>query len=358
VPGAGAMYAGTVGLFSFGGISFDVSRRFLAVAERYVDSANVTDSFFWRIMAFAHHFISGDWSERHEIPFPIVEDALRHGQLWDVATHVGLESFRQLAQGRWRECEARIDWLQAVEEDYAYDLASSNRHAALAFLHTERRALEAAEAAADVYLTSHDETLLNLLALGTKAKVQVLRGDLVGARESLHAAERHLGQRLPPWHFGFVVRSRLLLEVAELELAGARGRRTSGRVRACRRDALWAAARFAWLRPEVWTTVGRLASMSGRPRRALAWYGRALDEAERLGMRPEAARIRLEIGRSLAEGTGPAAFRGLDAGMLFASARQEFEALGLPWDLARVQLASSKVDGPARGAQVAERECG
>lgn len=354
VPGAGAMYAGTVGLFSFGGISFAVAQRFLAVGERYVDRDSVPEVFFWHIMSFAHHFISGDWDDRHEIPMTLVEDALRQGQLWDVATHVGLESFKQLAQGRWGETTAHVDLLERVEETYAYDLARSNRHAALAFLHTERRVLDAAQAAADVYLTSHDEALLNLLALGTKAKVQVLRGDFAGARATLAVAAPMCAQRLPPWHFGVVVRSRLLLDAAERDASADTAVRTRAITRADRRDALWCAARFAWLRPEVWHTIGDLEWLRGKRRAAIGWFGRALDEAERLRMRPDAARIRLGIARRLLEGepgSGATTFRGQDAATLLDVARHEFVALDLAWDLAQLDAVVARV--PGSGAAVA-----
>ena len=339
------MYAGTVGLFSFGGISFDVARRFLAVAERYLDPAK-PEAFFWRVMSFTHHFVSGDWDERHEIPVPLVEDALRRGQLWDVATHVGLESFKQLAQGRWADCTAHIDRLERIEEAYAYDLARSNRHAALAFLHAERRVLDAAEAAANVYLESNDEVLLNLLALGTKGKVQVLRRDLEGARATLATADGLLArQRVPPWYVGIVTRSHLLLRIAERELGIAAAPRRDRPPRRLRREARAAAARFAWLRPEVWQAIAQLDWLAGRRTAALRGFARALDEADRLGLRPDAARVRIEIARRLLEAGGGATFRGQDAPALVAAGRRELEALDLSWDLARLELALSRVQG-------------
>jgi tetratricopeptide (TPR) repeat protein len=350
VPGAASIYAGMVGLFSFGGISFDVGRRFLAVAERYIEPYPGPESFFWRVMTFTHTFLAGDWDDRHEIPAALVEEALRRGQLWDAVTHVGLEGFKQLAQGRWAECNAHVDWLERVEETYAYDYARSNRHASLAFLHTERRALADAEAAADVYLTSNDEVLLNLLALGTKAKVQVLRGDFPGAHATLDIADKLLEQRVPPWYGGVVSRSHLLLEASERE-AGVH-RPDARRSRRMRRLALASVTRFAWLRPEVWCAVGRLAWLAGRHGAARRWYARALAEAERLRMRPEAARIRLEVARRLLAAGAAASFGGRDAATLLREARGELEALELIWDLAHADEVASRVQGRALAAEL------
>ena len=352
VPGAGGMYAGAVGLFSFGGISFDVSERFLALAERYVDPAKIPEAFLWRVMFFTHHFIAGDWNARHEIPDADVEEALRHGLLWDVATHVGLETFKLTAQGRFDECRTHIERLELMEETYADDYARSNRQAALAFFHTERRELEAAESAAEAYLTSNDEVLLNLLALGTKAKVQVLAGRLDDAASTLARADALITQRVPPWYQGFVSRSHLMLAAAECErgdgiyqVARARARRHEGRARA-------AAAKFAWIRPEVAATIGRLEWARGRHRRALRSFARGLAEAERLGMRPEAARIRAAVAtRLLADGGRRASvFQGFTAADVLAAAREELAALDLAWDLARLDDAALTERPVARAA--------
>lgn len=353
VPNAGMMYAGTVGIFAYGGLSFDVARRFLAVANRYADPANPTEVFLVRMMSFTYHFCYGDWDDRHEIPLAVVDDAVRRGQLWDVAHHVGLEAIKHTAQGRWRETDAQIDWMATLAQSYAYDLAAVYVHACPAYLYTERRQLDAALAASEAYLQGYDEVLLNLHALGNKAKVQVLAGDLSGARATLADAEAPLAKGpIPPWHFGAVARARLALAVSE----GDAGSRTALRhSRKARRDALWAAARFAWFRPEIWSSTAQLCWLGGARRKALGWFGRALDEAERLGMRPEAARIRREIGRRLHEAGSAATFRDCDARAWLDAARVELEDLDLRWDLARLNLIQSGGGAARVGARAVTR---
>lgn len=348
VPNAGMMYAGTVGIFAYGGLSFDVARRFLEVANRYADPANLTEVFLVRMMQFTYAFCSGDWDDRHEIPLAVVDDAVRRGQLWDVAHHVGLEAIKHTAQGRWAETDRQIDWMVALAQSYAYDLAAVYVHACPAYLYAERRQLDAALAASQAYLDAYDEVLLNLHALGTKAKVQVLAGDLSGARVTIADADAPLSKGpIPPWHFGQIARSRLMLLVSEGEQAGDRAAPLRAS-RKARRDALWAAARFAWFRPEIWSATAQLHWLGGARRKALHWFGRALDESERLGMRPEAARVRREIGRRLHEAGSATSFRDRDAGAWLDDARRELEALDLRWDLARLNLIQS--GGPRRAA--------
>jgi hypothetical protein len=99
--------------------------------------------------------------------------------------------------------------------------------------------------------------------------------------------------------------------------------------------------------------MGQLDWLAGRQGRALGWFGRAFDEAERLRMRPEAARIRLEVARRLLEaGNAGAAFRGCDVRTLVGDARREFATLDLPWDLARLEVVLSGVRGRSLAADL------
>ena len=124
------------------------------------------------------------------------------------------------------------------------------------------------------------------------------------------------------------------------------------RVRRHRGKAEASAGRFAWIRPEVAATIARLRWARGRRRGALRGFARALAEAERLGMRPEAARIRADVAvRLLAAGAHAPTFDGHTGPALLATARQALTALDLGWDLGRLDDAlGSAVQGAALAA--------
>lgn len=63
----GGSYAGAIGIFSFGGLSFAVGRRFLDLAREVVDEDDPRDLVTFRMMSFFHHFLVGDWSDEHEL---------------------------------------------------------------------------------------------------------------------------------------------------------------------------------------------------------------------------------------------------------------------------------------------------
>src|SRR5262249_20584356 len=157
VPGAGTLFASTAGLFAYSGLSFDVSARFLALAERYVDARDASEDLVFRMMRFTHHFLAGNWQRSLEIDQPLLEGGLRRGQLWDVATHLGLEGTKLALQGRFAEAEDRVARIAVIEDRYTYDLASSNRHSVTTSLLLEQRRLAAALRAAETYVVEHEE---------------------------------------------------------------------------------------------------------------------------------------------------------------------------------------------------------
>ena len=340
VARSGGMYASMIGIFSFGGLSFDVSRRLLGRAAALAREDDPGEELLVRMMRFVHCFLAGEWRRELEIPPDDLAAAIRRGQLWDVTNELFLETATRLAQGRFDAARAHRELLVELRDQYAYEYAISNVHAADTFLATEQRALEPALEAADTYVRSHDESQLNVFALGARAKVELLLERNDAARESL-AAAREIARRvrtLPPFNLGTSARARLQLAV--LELAAAARARRSGPSRALRKEAsrarraaLRCAAKVAWYRPEVLSLAGQSAILLGRTRAGIGLLERALAEAERLGARAEGARIAVEA----------APFLGLEvplAGVPLRArlddARRSLEALDLRWDLDRL----------------------
>jgi tetratricopeptide (TPR) repeat protein len=212
----------------------------------------------------------------------------------------------------------------------------------------QRRNLEAALEALDRYYHSRDEELLNLLALGTRAKIQLLQGDTAAAKRTLDKAQELIRPGVvAPYYLTFTLTSRALLDLTMLEEARSAGDRGVARAIARRahrsvRAALACAAKVSWERTETYRLAGRLAWLRGRPERALRWWTRSLAEGERLGTRPEVARTYLEAGRRLtAEGRGRT-LHGDDADTCLEKARALFVALGLDREVEQVVLAQRR----------------
>lgn len=340
VEGSGGLYASMIGIFSFGGLSFGVSERLLRRARALVREGDRREQLQFRMMAYVHHFLRGDLGAAHEIEATTLEEGIRHGQLWDVVTQLHLEAYARTTRGEFAEAARRIEWIAALERDYAYEFACSNRQATTLFLRTEQRRLDEAAAAAADYTRDHDEPQINAFALGARAKVEILRGEIEAARLSLEAADAIVRRvpNIPPFNLATGARARLQLVVAELDAAARRGderalRDAARDVRSATREALRRTAMVAWLRPEALALAGRAALRTGRRAAGVRFLERALDEAERLGARPERARVAVEAAALLGVGVTLAG-RPLRAHL--DESRRSFESLGLRFDLARL----------------------
>jgi class 3 adenylate cyclase/tetratricopeptide (TPR) repeat protein len=349
VPNAGGMYAGVVGIFSYGGLSFRIGRRFLQHARPLVDPANVRERLLFAFMSYLHHLLEGDWDESHAIPDDLLDAGLRLGEIWNVTNYLGLETEKRVYQGRFDEARAGTARIARIEDAYGYDFARSYREAMTAFALLEERDLPRALEAAETYYAGHQDRLLNTYALGALAKTRVLMGDLAGAREALEKAEGIVERsgHVPPFHLSAYLRSRLLLEVAAFEsgepgVAPRRLLRTAAR-------AVRVASRVAWRRPEVWRLAGTARWLTGDRKRALAWWSRSIAEAERLGLRPALGRTCLEVGRRLREWGGRPPRDAPRPEDLFRRAHDVFEELGLAAEMAELARATCSAASPATG---------
>nr|MDJ0870003.1 adenylate/guanylate cyclase domain-containing protein [Myxococcota bacterium] len=335
VPGAGGMYAGAIGIFSFGGISFGVSQRFLDLAGPLAPADDVRQHFLYREMNLLHHLLEGDWSDALEVDDALVDENLSYGQLWEVTTYLGLVAEKRIHRGEWAAARTAIGAIDKIWDLYQYDLAKTNHYYLPTLMRLVQSRPEDALEAAEAYYQENPEDLLHLLALSAKAKAHTQLGKLDAAAQALDEGDRIVARSRPvfPFHLSSHLRSRLLLDVARLETSDDAGvrRAAAGRARRHGRAARGAAQRVAWHRPEVLRLSGSAAWLRGHRRAAQRFWAQSLDAAEQLGMRPELARTCLEAGRRLhQDGGGEIAGQTPDA--LLERADELFTALDMVWD--------------------------
>ncbi len=298
MPLAGGQLSSTVGIFSFGGVSFAVSERFLALAKQLIDPENPEDRMIFGFMNYFHHTLAGNWGEEAAVDDELVEDRIRNGQLFDVTNYLAFAAEKRVFQGRFEEARQLLTRLDGIADLYQFDLALSSVHGVTAFMHLEKQEWQDAIRAADIHYTEHRDPLVNLLALGTQAKARMEAGELAAGLRSLEAAERLLQEApgvVPPYHRSAVLRSRLLYEVLLLEA----GEGSAHAAKKAGRKALRATTRVACRQAEILRLEGTRRWLSGDRKGAKQWWQRSADTAKRLGMEPEGQRIRSERDRRL-----------------------------------------------------------
>jgi class 3 adenylate cyclase/predicted ATPase len=342
VTNAGGIYAhAAVGIFSWGGLSFTLAARFLDRSRRVIDRAPERNVLInYRVMRFVHHFLVGDWSGAHDIDEDLLERSLGDGRLWEVTTYLGLDAERLIARGEFAEARERIARIDEIWEAYQYDVAKSNHYALPTYLALEERRLAEATRLAEAYYDEIPDDPLHLLALSAEADALRLQGDLAGAERTLDRGRPILeraGATTPPFHRSRFLLSELAVQLASFEQGGeGMTRRMPSGTRRRARAALALAARVALRRPAALRLRGRLAWLEGRRRGALRFWEHALAVSQRLGARPEEARIRAEMAVRMARVSMH------EAEEHDRAARQSFTELGLAWDLERLEEAVAR----------------
>jgi len=342
IPESAAMYAGVVAIFSYGGISFAVGRRFLDIASELVERGAVDERIlYFQTLRFLHHLLAGDWSDAYALEPEAVDRGLREGRFWEASTYTNLDGVKQVYQGHFAEARKRIAKLAEIADLYEHDLAASAQHAVTAYLHVERREFAPALETLERYYDEHSEATFNLLALGTRAKVSALMGDLDGAESNLRRAEAVLSQvgRVAPYHQSGVRSARYLADVLALERAvqSADGSVGEARHRAqkSREAALATARKVAFRLPEALRLAGREAWLREEGTEALDWWRKAEECCQRLGTRPELGRTLAEAGRALSAGLD-GNLGGRDTNACLNEAKSLFAALDLAFDRAQI----------------------
>ena len=341
VPNATGIFASAGTFFAFAGLSFDVSRRFLAIAERLAQGGTATDRFQYETMNFVLHWHEGDWSEQRDVDEALFEQGLRQGLLWNADVYLGLCCERHIRQGRFDVAAVEIAKLAELNEEWGYEFARSNEFLMRALLLLEQRKVAEARQAMQRYHDFRSEDTLHVLALSARAKIETILGDHGPAEASLASAEQILARAgmMPPYYLGALRTGRLRLAVTVLEkekAAGAVSSASAKRARAAARKALAAASKIARERTECFRLSARVEFALGKSAAADRLWEQALKEGEKLGALPELARAWSDISRALAV-RGPAAtFRGETGEVWRARAEETFRQLGCEWDLDRL----------------------
>jgi hypothetical protein len=338
IPSAGRSYAGAVGIFSYGGVSFGIGRRFLDEADRLLGGrTDAPDYLYCRAVGFIHHFLAGDWSAEHEVPDAVLEEKVRAGRLWEVVTYLGFLAEKQIRRGEFAGAAAQIERCYALAEGFEYPAAKQAAKGYQTYLLLEQGRPGEAVSAADDYYEESPQELPHLVALAMRAEAQLRAGELAAATESLARGEQILagmsvGTTIP-YHLSFHRSARYHAELTALE-QGAGARPSAARLRKSRRAALASVRKMAGAAPAVFRLVGREAWLRGRRDRASDWWARSLAAAERLGTRPETARTLHELGLRIGPGgQAPDGRRGEEC---LAAAGRLYAELRLENDLARL----------------------
>ena len=347
IPNGISIYYHGSALFSFSGISFHVAKKLLDYPALYIKDVEKTEEKGFRFAQLMHGILSGTWTKELEYKESAVDSALKFGQVWSASAYLLWSAILQTEQGNFEGVRACRDKLSQIGEDYDNDFARARNHLTNIRLNIKMKrfsdALAEIEKGKDSILrTGH---MNGLLILSKIAYIQILQKDMTGAEETLERAERFVSgeKRVSPYHIGSYLLSRFLFNLMQLEEFDQAEDRTEWKK--LRQIALRSGKavvrntkKYPITRIEGFKLMGVFFWLVEKPKKALGWWKRSIQEGEKLGAKPELARVYWEIGRRILEkGSRVSTFDGKWAEDLIALAKKMFKEMELHRDLEELE---------------------
>jgi len=332
--------AGYSAIFSWPGISFTLSRKILKVVEGMLRPEDLKPWIYFRFSEAIHFFLKGEWDRIPPFDETLVAQSLKISEFFYTTNYLDILCHSHIEKGRIDLAGKYLQKIHDIAATYDYDYAKDDFHFLKTLMLTKLRRIPEALREADEGLTpaklrGYTPDVFALIAF--KAKAQVLLDDLAGAERTLQDLDRVLSkENVVPLYLSWCLMSHFLLDLLRLghsSGAGARDGQAKSLKQARRtgRKMLRNSRKVASERAEVYRSLGVLAWARGRQSRALKWWAKSLDHAERLGASLELAWTYREAGTRLREKSSR--YRGmnhLSAEQLLAEADVLFERMGLP----------------------------
>ncbi len=338
------LYGSASALFSFSGISFAVARKILDYARSFILPGDTKTRVKYNLWEALYNGLSGKWDKEPEYDEKIVANFLQEGDLFSASAYNYFNCILVTGRGSFDKAGVLINKLQEIGEVFENNYARGVKYILNARILLKSRRLPEAFAEADAGISFSTRGGLNpglVYHLGIKANLYLLKGDPLAAEKMLQqaavAASRE--RRLTPMHKSTVDYSRFLLDIYNLEeiLAGGDKKKKAAALdRAYRsgKSALANGAKYAPTRVETLRTMGVYYWLIGKPKKALQWWAKSIENSERLGDRLELGRTCLEVGKRLKEMNGKfQKAAGTAAADYLEKARAIFAAMASDWDL-------------------------
>jgi tetratricopeptide (TPR) repeat protein len=331
-------------LFSYTGISFSLSRNILEFVKDKVDMGDVRSVLYYRYAQVLHYCASGDWPEEIDFDRDLINRNLGIGEFFFTPIYQEWTGFLYIARGNFQATEWIVQKLSDTSEIYDTDYSKLVKFNFNTYLLMKSRKLndalkEAGEGIQfDSGIAGYSIWVIYLSSL--KARVQILMGDVGGAKESLDNAEKIKSKvNAAPFQLAGFALSRFILSLCYLEEAVKKIDKTAislHRSNALKegKNALKLSNRYAVTKIETLKQMGIYYWFIGKQRKAMQWWRKAISEGQRLNDRLELSRTYFEVGKRLLEPKSKyKELDGIKAEDYLDKARVMFEEMDLQWDL-------------------------
>jgi tetratricopeptide (TPR) repeat protein len=324
-------------LFSYSGISFTLSRKVLDVIKDRVNRDDVRNYTKYEICETLHHFLGGNWKALKDFDDDLIDKICKIGEIYEVSQHLYWHALGNICQGFFDKAGSSVNRLERLFEIYENVLSRVFKYEANTALLIESGNLNDAMVESEKGIDFEEKAHSGFWELHVcQAWIHILIGTLKKAQECLERADR-ISRRIQkaPFQSSLHYKTQLELDLSHLRESKNGGNR--GEVDALQRKAFKSvrlfqklAKKVAYHRTDSYRLTGSYYWTIKEPKRALRWWHRAIQEGERLGARPQLARLYFEFGKCLLESEGKhMELGGLKAEEYLEKARVLFEEMNL-----------------------------
>jgi len=337
------MFVGASTFFSFTGISFRLSRKILDLVKDKIDKNDIKSFTIYDFSETLHNYFEGNWNAIKEYDEDLVERNLSIGETYWASQHIFWHILPKIYQGYPEKPKLLMNKLNEIFKAYENDLSILLKYYLDTSLLLECRKLQDAlgkiERCIDfIQNKSQAQSLIHMLSC--KARIQILLGDIEGARSCLeHANKIRHEINTVPWQLSGFFRSQFeydLYRLRESIIEGGKSGASEYRLKAGRsgKKLLKVAQKVAQHRTESYKLMGVYYWLINKQSQALKWWHKAIEEGERLGARSELSRTYFEVGKSLLEAKSKyGTLNDIKAEKYLEKARVMYAEMDLQWDL-------------------------
>ncbi|MFC1863513.1 adenylate/guanylate cyclase domain-containing protein [Thermodesulfobacteriota bacterium] len=332
------------GIFSFMGLSFKLSKKFLEYSKRIMDKNKIGNVIVYKALEAVYNHCVGKWDEVRDYDETAVDLALRNGEFWSLLSYIVWYAGVKAEKGEFRDVEMLVERLSGIEQVYGIELAGVYRDLLKIDLLIKTGKLYEAKRETDIAVLFADKRELEpiqLKFLGFKVVSQVLLKDFDGAEASISKAEELIANQdfLPSTYLAIYLVGRFMKAIHGLKETIDNGDSTKlskYRKEAYRgsKVALKNATKYAPYRTKVLRLMGQYYWLIGKQGKAVKWWNKAIQEGENLGARVDLSQTYFEVGKHLLDRHSKyKELNGISADGYLEKARTMFQEMDLKWDL-------------------------
>ena len=298
-------------LFSYSGISFTLSRKVLDAIKGSVSQDDVRNYTIYEMAKTIHQFLGGYWKALKDYDNDVVEKSCRIGEIWDASLYLFWNGVASICRGDYDKARSIVDKLNGLFEVYGNDLAKVLKYELNTRILIESGKFREAMIESSKGINFEEKARSGFWELHLcQACINIILGETQKARECLERADRISRQvQKAPFQLSSLFKTqsdlnlyclREAIKNADRAEIGEFGRKAFKSIKSLQK----VAKKVAFHRTDSYRLAGAYYWTMKKHKMALNNWRQAIQEGERLGARPQLAKLYFEVGKCLLESNG------------------------------------------------------